>query len=109
MNEEKNFSAPYEMPKRPNPDLEAYQAKVYGNNQETINKKDELAALLDAELFDEDLFRKTADHYNTETEKSKGFEGQYTMIESIRGKHGILNVYHFRGSDSVKFGYGHFK
>lgn len=109
MNEKPNFNDPREMPKRPNPDLEAYQSKVYESNPGAMDKKNELADLLEGDPFDEDHFREVADAFNKEMENTKGFKPQYTTIETIRGKHGQLNVYHFRGSNSVKFGYGHFK
>lgn len=103
--EPKKIIDPMDLPKPLNPELEQYVAKVFESHPEALTKKNELSSLLNTDPFDETLFRKLVEDFEQETENTKGYTGQYTTIETIRAKHGQLRVYHFRGSDSVKFGY----
>jgi hypothetical protein len=109
MNEKPNFTGPSDLPKPENPELINYQQKVFEANPEALHKKSELAILLEAEPFDENRFRNLIEQFNDETEKTKSYEGQYTTIQTIRGKHGQLRVYHFPKPDAVKFGFAHLK
>lgn len=109
MNEKPNFIDPMDLPKPPNPELEDYKKKVFESSLDALLKKEELSTLLNAEPFDEVLFRKQVEDFNSATENTKGYDGQYTTIETIRGKHGQLRVYHFPKPDAVKFGYNNLK
>ena len=61
--------------------------------------------LLNKEDFSEEAFRNRVDSWNENEDKTRGFSGQHSQIESIRGSHGELRVYHFLDSDAVKFGF----
>lgn len=109
MSEKPNFIDPMDLPKPPNPELENYKKKVFESSPEALLKKDELSTLLNADPFEADFFRKHVEDFNEETENTKGYDGQYTTIETVYSQHGQLRVYHFPKSDSVKFGYTNLK
>jgi len=87
------------------PELEQYVVQIYKQNPEAAQKKQELLNVLDNDLFDDDEFRVLINEWNEIEMSKKGFKGQFREIECLKGKHGKLKVYHFRDSDSIKFGY----
>ena len=109
MNEKPNFIDPSDLPKPPNVELENYKKKVFENSPEAMVKKGELSTLLNTEPFDADIFRKQVEDFNEEIKNTKGYDGQYTTIETVYSQHGQLRIYHFPKSDSVKFGYTNLK
>ena len=109
MNEKPNFRDPWDMSKPPNPGLERYISNVYESNPDALQTKTELINLLEADPFDANTFRKKITEFEEGTKITKGYDGQQTTIETVRGKHGKLKVYHFQGSNSVMFGFGDLK
>ncbi|MEK7150801.1 MAG: hypothetical protein AAB783_01225 [Patescibacteria group bacterium] len=88
-----------------NPDTEKYIAAVYERNRHAEARKNSLLDLLDSDSFSRDTFDKVVASWNDHEEQEKGFRGFLTEMETIYQKNGTLRVFHFRESDSVKFGF----
>ncbi len=88
-----------------NPQMEEFIKGVFERHPDAVQKKTELLALLNTDPFDDIKFRDEIHTWEEKTKAEKGYEGQSSQIEKVRGKHGRLKIYHFLGSDSVMFGF----